>query len=198
MKSNIFFHSYQECGCVSPTQWTARSVVLPGTNTIIEAPLCDLAETCYLNATVTLSNTLSIWDEFCSNCTQECSTVDFSVTPSSASAPSSPFAYIAKAFVESAPVPLPTNWSTDWLSEVKKNYVSIDVVCQSVQVENYTQAASISAVDLLSNVGGVAALWIGLSFLSLMEFVEMAYRLLRHEYRIIRRAIRNKLRENNN
>ncbi|CAF0841505.1 unnamed protein product [Rotaria sp. Silwood1] len=187
----------QECGCVSPLQWSARSVVLPGTNTRIEAPLCNFTDTCYLKATVRISKTTSIWNYFCSDCLQECSTVSFTVTPSSVAAPSLPYAYMTKTFVESLSIPLPSKWSTDWLYEVQNNFVSLEVVCESTQVENYTQQASLSPVDVLSNVGGQTGLWIGISFLSVMEFIEMLYRILRYEFHIIRRAITNKLYMNN-
>ncbi len=176
---------------MNPYEWSTRSIVLPGTNTIITVPLCDFANTCYLDAMTRLSNTTSIWNKFCSNCTQECSTVDFLITPSSVAAPSLPYAYIAKIFVESTSVPLPADWSTNWLTEVENNYISLDVVCESTLVENYTQSASISGVDVLSNVGGLTGLWIGMSLLSIMEIVEMLYRLFRYEYHFIRGTLQN-------
>jgi hypothetical protein len=194
MKSNIFSRSYQECGCVSPSEWSARSVVLPGTNTVIEAPICNVTNTCFSTATIRLLNSTSLWNEFCSNCTQECSTVDFRVTPSSFAAPSLPFASVTKSFVESVNVPLPTDWTTNWLLEIQNNYVSFEVVCDSTQVENYTQDAAISTVDLISNVGGQTGLWIGISFLSMMEFIEMLYRIFRNEIQNMKQAIQNKIR----
>jgi hypothetical protein len=179
---------------VSPYEWSAQSVVLPGTDKIIQASLCDVTSTCYSSATVKLSNTTSIWNEFCSNCTQECSTVNFIITPSSASAPSLQFAYMTKNFVESTSVPLPTNWTTNWQSEVQNNYVSLEVVCESIQIDNFTQDASITAVDVIANVGGNTGLWIGMSFLSLVEIIELLYCLLRHECHVIHQAIQNKIR----
>ncbi len=153
--------------------------------------------TCYQYASVRFTTTPSLWDEFCSNCTQECSTVDFLLTPSSLTAPSIPFANVTKSFVESTAVPLPEDWETNWLTEVKNNYVSLQVVCDSNQVENNTQEAAMSPVDVLSNVGGQTGLWIGMSFLGIMEFVEMFYRLFRYELRIIKQAIRRKIRQRN-
>ncbi|CAF4364384.1 unnamed protein product, partial [Rotaria sordida] len=50
--------------------------------------------------------------------------------------------------------------------------------------------ASISGIDVLSNVGGHTGLWIGVSFLSIMEFVEMIYRLTRYHYYVIKERIR--------
>ncbi|CAF3287705.1 unnamed protein product [Rotaria sp. Silwood2] len=183
---------YQECGCVSPNEWSARSIVLPGTNTIIQAPLCNATSTCFSTAAVRISKTTSIWDQFCSDCLQECSTAGFTVTSSSIAAPSVQYAYATKTFLESLSVPLPTNWTTNWLNEVQNNFISLEVVCESTQVENYTQQASLSSVDVLSNVGGQTGLWIGISFLSVMEFIEMLYRILRYQFYIIYRAITNK------
>jgi len=182
---------------VSSSQWSARSVVLPGTDKIIEAPLCSSTGTCSAEATIKFSSTTSIWNEFCSNCTQECSTVDFLITPSSIAAPSLPFAYVTKNFVESTSVPLPADWATNWPSEVQNNYVSFQVVCESTQVENYTQEAAITAVDVLSNVGGQTGLWIGMSCLCIMEFIEMLYRLIRHDLHAINRLIQEKFRRRN-
>ena len=104
---------------------------------------------------------------------------------------------MTKTFVESTSVPLPEDWETNWLTEVKNNYVSLQVVCESNQVENNTQEAAMSPVDVLSNVGGQTGLWIGMSFLGIMEFVEMFYRLFRYELRIIKQAIRRKIRQRN-
>ena len=195
--SFIFYNSYHECGCVNPFQWSARSVVLPGTTTIIVAPLCNFTSTCYSDAAIRLSNSTSLWNEYCSECTQACSTVDFLVTPSSSAAPSLPYAYMTKEFVESLTIPLPTDWSTNWLLEVENNYVSVDVVCESTLIENYTQDASISAADVFSNVGGQTRLWIGISLLSLVGLAEMLYRLLRYEYHVIVKHIRKERRITN-
>lgn len=82
------------------------------------------------------------------------------------------------------------NWSTNWLAEVNKNYVALDVTCQSNTIENFTQEASMGPVELLSNVGGHTGLWIGISFLSLMEFIEMLYRVSRVGIRHLLRKLR--------
>ena len=149
-------------------------------------------DVCFINATLHLSESDSLWEQYCSECKPACSTVDFTITASSVPAPSFFYANLVKAFVENSSVPLPTNWTTDWEAEIQRNYVSLEVVCQSNMLENYTEEASLSAVDVLSNVGGHTGLWIGISFLSIMEFVEMLYRLLRHEIRIFHRKMRRR------
>ncbi|CAF2695023.1 unnamed protein product [Rotaria sp. Silwood2] len=124
----------------------------------------------------------SIWNQFCSDCTQECLTVDFSVTPSAVSAQSAVNLHDIKDFLEQSGVTLSKNWSPAWTSEIQKNYVGVSVVCETTCVEIFTQDASINGVDLLSNVGGHTGLWIGISFLSIMDVVEMLYRLIRYHY----------------
>lgn len=184
--------SYEKCGCVNHIQWLARSVRSTNTSEIIDAPLCGVKNPCQYSATTNISTDESLWNAYCSHCQQECTVIEYKVTPSSVSAPSFDVANTTKAFVESTGVRLPQNWSTNWLTEVQNNYVGLDIVCESILVENYTQEASVTAVDVLSNVGGHTGLWIGISFLSVMELVEMLYRLLRHEYRVVLRRITNR------
>jgi hypothetical protein len=193
----LFLRSYTQCGCIGSDQWLARSIVLPGTDLLIVAGLCNRTNSCPTNATSRLFSSLDLWDQFCSQCTQACSTTDFAVTPSAVAAPTPTYAYVAKAFVESSGVKLPVNWSVNWQTEVEESYVALDVVCQSTLIENYTQNPSISGVDVLSAVGGQSGLWIGISFLSVMELVEMLYRLLRHDYSVLVRKIKHRMQINN-
>lgn len=97
-----------------------------------------------------------------------------------------------KQFVEKSDIPLPNDWTTQWQWHIDNSYLSIELIHESSVVENYTQTATMTAVDVLSNVGGQTGLWIGVSFLSLMEVAEMVYRLIRYQCRAGRRT-RNKV-----
>jgi hypothetical protein len=92
-----------------------------------------------------------------------------------------------KAFVENSTMPLPANWSTTWRHQIYTNYLQVSVICETTVVENYTQIATIQLVDILSNIGGQTSLWIGMSFLSMMELAEMLYRLIRYHLHAIQR-----------
>ena len=102
-----------------------------------------------------------------------------------------------KLFVESSGVPLPSNWSTIWPAEVQRSFLELHVRCESLLVEHYDQTPSISPVSLLSNIGGQTGLSIGISFLSLMELVEMTYRFIRHQYHVLRLKIQRRGRVSN-
>ena len=178
----LVFRSFDQCKCVDPILWNARSMILPNTNDIIKAPLCGATVTCNSEAKSRIIDSPSIWNKFCSRCTEACSTVDFIVTTSSVSIPAKEHLSQLKEQVESSSIPLPVNWSTTWIDEVKKNYISMEIVAENARVEKYEQSASISSIDLLSNVGGHTGLWIGISFLSIMELVELLYRLFRLQF----------------
>ena len=94
-----------------------------------------------------------------------------------------------KTFVENSTVPLPEDWSTAWREYIYESYVAVSVVRESAVVETNTQGATIGPVDVLSNIGGQTGLWIGISFLSLMEITEMLYRLVRYQCQKIRLTI---------
>ncbi|CAF0858103.1 unnamed protein product [Adineta ricciae] len=172
---------YHECNCVHPEKFTTRTIMRP--------------DPCYSAAADRLVNTDSLWNQYCSDCSEACTSSDFTITPSSASTLSNEYAYIYKFAVENMSVPLPADWATSWINWMRKDYISVDIVTETNLVETYTQDPSIGPVDLISNIGGNTGLWIGISFLSLMELVEMLYRLLRYHCYFVRRRMRN---SNNN
>jgi hypothetical protein len=137
-------------------------------------------------------NTKSIWTTYCPDCTQECSYSDFTVQSSSLLAPPAFLMDSIKQFVESSTVPLPANWSTTWTSEIQSSYVSLEVDYVTTRTQVFSQQATLGPVDVLSNVGGQTGLWIGISFLALMEFVEVIYRLVRSQSFSFRKTIQKR------
>jgi hypothetical protein len=188
---------YNKCGCGNPFRWSIRSVVLPGTNSIVNISLCDIENSCYGGATSELMNTQSIWTTYCPDCTQECSSTDFTIKSSSLAAPPDFLLNDIKQFAELSTVPLPANWNTSWQTEIPASYVSLEVAYESTQSEVYSQQATLSFVDMISNVGGQTGLWIGISFLSLMEVTEMIYRLIRYQCYRLRKVIKKKNKKTN-
>ena len=187
--------SYERCGCVSPYLWNARTIILPETKKVILAPVCQIVSTnsCYNQAVDELLNSPSLIEKYCSDCSQQCSLTDFVIQKSALSAPSDWQMAGIKYFVENLTgVPLPTNWSTTSYEYVQKNYVALTVVRETTIVENSTQKAQLGVVDILSNIGGQTGLWIGISFLSIMEFIEMVYRLSRRQCHSIRLKLSRK------
>lgn len=166
--------------------WNYRWVTDPQTNEVVLAPLCNNTDQCFRPALAKMLSDKSIYDEYCGDCTPQCTTTDFIVQTSSQQAPPDWRKDDIKRFVENSTIPLPKNWSTSWSEIIDDNFLSISVVQESSIVETNTQTASLQTVDLLSNIGGQTGLWIGISFLSIMEIVETVYLLIEHEFRRFR------------
>lgn len=125
-------------------------------------------------------------------CSQECTMTEFTLKTSSLSTPLEWQMPLIKRFVERSNVTLPSNWSTKWREQIRENYLSVTVLRETHIVEKNTQSAKMSPVDVLSNIGGQTGLWIGISLLSIMELIEMLYRLIRHQCHVMRVAIQKK------
>ena len=127
-------------------------------------------------------NIKDIRTNYCDDCAQECLVSQYLINPSSVSAPPPYLMNDIKKFVEESSIPLPNNWSTTWMSEVRSSYVSLMVTYESTRTEAYAQQPTISLVDVISNVGGQTGLWIGISFFSIVEIVELIYRMIRTKF----------------
>ncbi|CAF0758862.1 unnamed protein product [Didymodactylos carnosus] len=180
---------YATCGCISPNYWYVREILV-GDN-VITVPICDISNECYLNATVEFMNDEDLQTMYCSHCTSQCEITSFIVQSSSFKSPLDWKMQSIKQSVEqmsnksfnSRPIALPSDWDTNWIDYIDKNYVAIAVVRGSYLVDYFTQKATLSGVDVLSNVGGLIGLWLGGSLLSVFELYEMFYRIIRRHIR---------------
>ncbi|CAF0925314.1 unnamed protein product [Rotaria sp. Silwood1] len=184
-------YAYEQCGCIDPYLWNIRYIVVPGTKNIILAPLCNSTNPCYHQVTDTLMAS-SFIETKCPDCTSQCSLISFPLQISSFTAPLEWQVNGIKAFVVNSSVPLPLDWSTAWRTYIQNNYVAVSIVREAGVVDNNRQQAQMTLGDIFSKVGGLTGLWIGLSFLSMMEFIEMLCRLINYQCHLILSAIRNK------
>ena len=164
--------------------------MIPGTTNVIFPPLCNRTNVCFLQALYTMFISASSLTEYCSDCREQCSTTDFIVQKSSLVIEFERQDRDIKHFVENSNISLPTDWWTTWSTHVEKSYLKLQVMPVTSNVESITQTAALDLIDVVSNIGGQTGLWIGISFLSIMELIEIAYRLLRHECHMIYSKIR--------
>ncbi|CAF4445417.1 unnamed protein product [Rotaria sp. Silwood2] len=181
-------YGYQQCDCINPLQWNSRLIFLPETEELIMAPLCNTSDKCYSEAAHVFLTSSYLLEKYCSYCPQQCFVTNFNIKPSLWKTPPTWLMDDIKTFLENSEIPLSIDWPTNWRSHVDSSYLSVELVHESTLIENYTQIATMTAVDALPNVGGQTGLWIGVSFLSIMGLAEILYRLARHQYYAIRRA----------
>jgi len=188
----LFYFSYQQCGCGNPFRWNVPFSLPFNSDQPLKIPLCQVSNPCYGQAMGQLMNTKSIWTHYCSDCPPECLAIDFNIKLSSFAAPPNFYMSKIKSFVESSDVNLTSTWSSTWMDDIKSSYVSLEVMFETGRTDVYTQQATTTPVDVVSNVGGQTGLWIGISFLSLLEVVEMLYRLIRYECFSARRVVQRR------
>jgi hypothetical protein len=155
------------------------------TGQLVNATICSVDSLCPSQATIQFAENESIWDEYCSDCKEECNYKEFVVQTSALYATIDEKLSTIKGFVENTSVPLPVNWTSIWQDEIVANYVQLEVVIENPRVEQYTQKATSTFVDLISNIGGQTGLWIGISFMSMLEVLEMFVRVARENYRLL-------------
>ena len=177
---------YEQCGCGNPYLWNARVVVLPGTNQTIFVPLCNQSNHCYVSAIYTFLSSSSHIEQYCHSCSQQCLTTDFIIQKSFLNIGLDWQMANIKRFVENSNITLPANWSTTWQEHIQQNYLALNVILETDIVERNIQTAMLTMVNAISNVGGQTGLWIGISFLSVIELIEMTCRLVRYECHITR------------
>nr|XP_006818945.1 PREDICTED: acid-sensing ion channel 2-like [Saccoglossus kowalevskii] len=62
---------------------------------------------------------------------------------------------------------------------VRENIVKLQVFYQDLNYEGITQSIAYTEESLASDLGGQVGLWIGISFLTLIEFIELVYDLFK-------------------
>ncbi|UJR20215.1 hypothetical protein I4U23_023346 [Adineta vaga] len=191
LKLNIQIYTYTQCGCVNPTLWDIRKIILPNSSYAFIAPLCNRSDLCPIEASQKFFSSVTNSAESGGHCPQQCSMIDFLVKKSSLASPMEWQYAGIKNFVEQSSIPYPSDWSTRWREYISANYLAVNILRETHVVENNIQKASIDPVALLSNIGGQTGLWLGISLLSIMELFEMFYRLLRYQCCIIRSKIEN-------
>ncbi len=70
------------------------------------------------------------------------------------------------------------------LEELKQNLVYISVYYSSLEYKKIEQIPKTELFDLVSNIGGTLGLFIGVSFLSFIEFFELIFEVILYFIRV--------------
>jgi hypothetical protein len=66
------------------------------------------------------------------------------------------------------------NGSTKY-SDLKSRLISFNIYYDDLKYVNISHSAKLDAINLMSNIGGILGVCIGISFLSLFEIVEFVF-----------------------
>ncbi|CAM4757223.1 unnamed protein product [Rotaria magnacalcarata] len=67
-------YAYEQCDCVNAYPWSGRAIVVPGTDKMIVAPVCESTDQCYKKAIESLLHSSLLMNRYCS---PQCSKATF-------------------------------------------------------------------------------------------------------------------------
>jgi hypothetical protein len=186
-KFNIYTQKYCLLGCLNDyIQLTCKNGIPQFTNlSKLEFTLDNILSNsvCISNSSSFFYNNKSLNEECYIKCPKECDKIEYNLVTSLADYPTIFHANLMKAFFENYKDIYPSHFYnfTD-LSEFKKDVLAINIYFQDISYTNIEQSLVIDTLDLISSVGGLLGLWIGASVLSLVEIIELIFKLIKIKF----------------
>ncbi|XP_071960594.1 acid-sensing ion channel 1A-like [Antedon mediterranea] len=164
LKDCLYRHTFLECDCYN-SRYTYDS----------ESPVCKVGveeeEECLLN-----TETMIAEGNISCNCGPACTEVSYSTSVFSSAWPGSE--YLPKIVDKLLNTPAISVEGNDTEKFIYENFAKLNVYYENLQYDSIEQVATYTLLSLVSNVGGHLGLWIGMSALTLMEFLECMYDVL--------------------
>ena len=112
------------------------------------------------------------FNELCSDyCPAECQSIQYSISTSSSSYPSRAYAY--NMLQDPSLLNRFDNPSQVTYETIKESTLGVSVYFDALESTNIEESPQIEFVDLIAGIGGTLGLFLGISVLSLFEFVEI-------------------------
>ena len=109
-------------------------------------------------------------------CPLECDSMIFQMTQSSASYPS--IQHASKALMNNAIIQSKFPNKNLTYDLIKQSVLRLNVYYSDLSYMEYSQRAKTTLIDLVSNIGGIVGVFIGASFLSILEIAEVLIEVL--------------------
>ena len=106
-----------------------------------------------------------------SSCEFECSPIEFDIKTYNGHYPTTHYKSILQQWVQN------NNKNVSY-SDIPDSFAKVNVYYHSMQYLTTEQTQKFQGIDLLSNLGGVLGLWLGISLMTLIEIVELIYNLI--------------------
>ena len=164
INSNVTYHQ-QDCFdlCLQKNIITYCGCYDPSYMKLYNSTAClTYAKSMCVNDQYTLFRNQSISDDCLSQCPLECDTVAYDFTVSSSNFPTTNLYDLVKKTLGNMTY-----------EQLKEKAIGINVYYSSLSYTSLSESPQTSVIDLFSNIGGTLGLYIGISFLSLVEIVEI-------------------------
>ncbi|XP_033101246.1 acid-sensing ion channel 1C-like [Anneissia japonica] len=168
MKDCMHMEIFNNCGCYDP-----RYVFLPETT-----PICSREEAGQVRCMENVKNRITIGNISC-RCGPACKEILFETSISSSMWPGTDYMDTVVEKLKDTPL-FAVNNTLDTEDYIKKNFVKLNIYYENLQYDYIEQVPTYTFLSLISNVGGHLGLWIGMSALTLLEFLECFYDIVKH------------------
>lgn len=116
----------------------------------------------------TMNDSLSCWLQYSNqsaglDCHQPCNQGTYSTTLSSGTWPTLTALFVANCY--------PLDFDDNCNSIFGNNSAMVDIYYEKLNYETLTESPAVTMSTTLSNIGGMLGLWLGMSLISLVEFV---------------------------
>ena len=111
-------------------------------------------------------------DECIQLCPSECNSISYSVSTSFSSL------NVNDQFLNMIKNYFKNSWPVLTLEDIRKNYYYLNIYYSDLKYTNISEKPMSSIFDIVSNIGGILGLFIGISFLSFAEILELLVEIL--------------------
>ena len=158
---------YQECSCQDSSL----------TKYIVDSSICLTQTQSACLYKVFTYFTKNGFNELCSDyCPAECQSIQYSISTSSSLYPSRAYAY--NMLQDPSLLNRFDNPSQVTYETLKESTLGVSVYFDALESTNIEESPQIEFVDLIAGIGGTLGLFLGISVLSLFEFVEIFLEIL--------------------
>ena len=153
----------EECGCIDDI------------NTLFtDVPICDILDRTQVRCREKI-NTMFENDELACNCVQRCQETSYSVQYSTTKWPSDK--YEGYLFSALSHVPIIQDVLVEGIEQTLKNVVKLQFTFEELNVQTIEESPKYTNIDLFSSVGGLLGLYVGISIVTVFEFLDFVIKL---------------------
>ncbi|XP_033101245.1 acid-sensing ion channel 1C-like [Anneissia japonica] len=191
MKDCMYRETFENCGCYDP-----KYVFSPETT-----PICTVEDENQVRCMEAVENQIIIGNITC-RCGPACSEILYKTSISSTMWPGNDYmSSVVEKFkhtpdLQRSAVEEDDDEETKYY--IKTNFAKVNIYYENLQYDYIEQVPTYTFLSLVSNVGGHLGLWIGMSALTILEFLECFYDIVKHVCAaLIRRRKVNQMKKRN-
>ena len=170
-------YSYLACqkACIQSTMKEECNCIDDINTLFTHVPICDILNRTQVKCREKINHMFER-DELACNCVQRCAETSYSTQYSTTRWPSDK--YEGYLFSALSHVPVIQDVLVEGIDQTLKNIVKLQFTFEELNTQTITEAPKYTELDLFSNIGGLLGLYVGVSIVTVFEFLDFLVELL--------------------